>query len=64
MSFARFSELIEQSLVIRVGLETLSVVMEVLSCSAIMAFIVYPVGVIYLRFMEGKGERKIYERNK
>jgi hypothetical protein len=64
MSIAGFSEFIEQSSVIRVELEALSVVMAVLSCLAIMAFIVYLVSVFYLRFMEGKGGRKIYERSK
>jgi hypothetical protein len=63
MSFAGFTELIEQSLVIRVELEALSVVVAVLSCLAITAFIVYLVSVFYLWFMEGKGGRKIYERN-
>jgi hypothetical protein len=64
MSFAVFFELIEQSLVIREELEALSIVMTVMSCFAIMAFIVYLAGVFYLLFMEGKGGRKIYERNK
>ena len=64
MSIAGFSEFIEQSSVIWVELEALSVVMAVLSCMAIMAFIVYLVSVFYLRFMEGKGGRKIYERSK
>ncbi|HEV2666368.1 MAG TPA: hypothetical protein VG324_15725, partial [Blastocatellia bacterium] len=63
MSFAVFFELIEQSLVIRVELEALSVVMAGLSCLAITAFIVYLVSVFYLWIMEGKGGRKIYERN-
>jgi len=64
MSIAGFSELIEQSLVIRVELEALSVVVAGLSCMAIMAFIVYLVSVFYLWFMEEKGGRKIYERSK
>ena len=64
MSFAGISELIEQSLVIRVELEAFSVVMAVLACMAIMAFIVYLVSVFYLWFMEGKGGRKICERSK
>jgi hypothetical protein len=58
-----FSELIEQLLVIRGGLEALRVVMAVLSCLANMAFIVYSVSVFQLRFMEGKGGRTIYERD-
>jgi hypothetical protein len=57
------SELIEQSSVIRAGLEALSVVMAVLSRLATMAFIFYSVSVFHLRFMEGKGGRTIYERN-
>jgi hypothetical protein len=64
MSIAGFSEFIEQSSVTGVELEALSVVMAVLSCMAIMAFIVYLVSVSYLWFMEGKGRRKIYERSK
>ena len=63
MSFAGFTELIEQMLVIRVELEAFSVVVAVLSCLAITAFIVYLVSVFYLWFMEGKGGRNIYERN-
>jgi hypothetical protein len=63
MSFAGFSELIEQQSVIRVELEALSVIMAILSCLTIMAFIVYLVSVFYLWFMEGKGGRKIYDRN-
>ena len=62
MSFAGISELIDQSLVIRVELEALSLVMAVLSCMAIIAFIAYPVSIFYLWFMEEKGGRKIYER--
>jgi hypothetical protein len=58
MGIAGFSELIEQSLVIRGELEALSVVMAVLSCMAIMAFIVYLVSVFYLWIMEEKGRRK------
>ncbi len=64
MSFAGISELIEQSLVIRVELEALSVVMAAPSCMAIMAFIVYLGSVFYLCFLEEKGRRKIYERSK
>lgn len=64
MSFAVFFELIEQSLVIRHELEALSIVMAVMSYFAIMAFIVYLFGVFYLLFIEGKGGRKIYDRNK
>ena len=64
MSFTVFFELIEQSLVIREELEALSIVMAVMSCFAIMAFIVYLAGVFYLLFMEGKGGRKIYESDK
>jgi len=63
MNFAVFFELIEQSLVIRTELEALSVVTAVMSCFAFMAFIVYLVGVFYLLLMEGKGGRKIYDRN-
>jgi hypothetical protein len=51
-------------LVIRVDLEALSAVMAVPSCLAIMPFIVYLVSVFYLWFMERKGGRKIYERDK
>ena len=57
MSIAGFSELIEQSLVIRVELEALSVVMAVLSSMAIMAFIVYLVSVFYL-WVNGRKRRK------
>jgi hypothetical protein len=64
MSITGFSEFIEQSSVIGVELEALRVVMAVLSCMAIMAFIVYLVSVFYLWFVEGKGGRKIYERSK
>lgn len=63
MSFAGIAEFIEQSLVIRVELEALSIVMAALSCMAIMAFIVYLVSVFYLWFIEGKGGRKFYERS-
>jgi uncharacterized membrane protein (GlpM family) len=62
MSFAGISELIDQSLVVRVELEALSFVMAVLSCMAIIAFIAYLVSIFYLWFTEGKGGRKIYER--
>jgi hypothetical protein len=54
MSIAGFSEFIEESSVIRMELEALSIVMAVLSCMAIMAFIVYLASVFYLWFMEGK----------
>ena len=58
MNETRFSELIEQALIIRMALEALAPIVVVLGCVALAAFVLYLMGVFHLCRAETRPQQK------